>query len=139
MKDRPQNKHEIIRYRDSDDDDDEIRSVRSSPTAKSGKSRVNLEALREKSLEQNLYSTEASLLIVNSCGKSSDINAAQNNAKSAIGNIQAIDVVLPSSSGKAKLSELQTGRSLMESGRIMIIQGGEAFVAVLKSILNLDQ
>ena len=136
MEERPNNKLEIIKYRDSDDDED-IRSVRSSQTVKSGKSSVNLETLREKLMEQSLYSTEATYLIVSSCGKGLDIYAAQKNAKSAIGNIQAIDVVLPSSSGTEKISELQTGQSLMESGRIVIIQGGEALVAVLKCFLRM--
>ena len=132
MEERPQNKHEIIRYWDSDDHED-IRSVSSSQTTKSGKSRVTSKTLREKLLEQNSHSTEAKYLVVIGCGKGLDIYAAQKNAKSAIENIEAIYVVLPSSSGKEKLSELQTGQSPMDSVTNIIIQGGEALVAVVKS------
>ena len=133
-------KHEIgFQSRDSDEDED-TRSVRSSHTTKSScsKSRMNTESLREKLMEQNSYSTEATHEIVSKCGKGLDINAAQKNAKSAIENIQAIDVILPIASGKEKISELQTGQTLMDFVTNMIIQGGEVLVAVVKSNFNLD-
>ena len=114
MEERPNNKHEIVRYRDSDDGE-ETRSVSSSQTAKSGKSRVNSETLREKLMEQNSHSTEAKYLVVIGCGKGLDIYAAQKNTESAIESIQAIDVVLPPSSGKEKLSEFHIRQALMES------------------------
>ena len=84
MEERPNNKHEIVRYRDSDDGE-EIRSVSSSQTAKSGKSRVNSETLREKLIEQNSHLTEAKYLVVIGCGKSLYINAAQKTRNQLLG------------------------------------------------------
>ena len=102
--------------------------------------RLSTETLRGKLMDTDpdSCSYEMANSIIEQIGKGMDIKSARSFSQTILGSIQGINVTLPSSSGKERPTEAQTGQALIESVKTMIIQGGEALVAVVKTNFDVD-
>lgn len=100
--------------------------------------RLSSETLRGKLMDNDpeSFSYDMAKSIIEQMGKGLDIKSARSFSQTVLGSIQGISV--PSSSGKEKSTESQTGQALMEYVKSMIIQGGEALVVVVKTNFDLD-
>ena len=104
--------------------------------------RNSSDSLKAKLREPNAYTTDDAIDIVEKSGKGLDIGAAQKLAKSARTTVEGMQITLPKTLGSSKgvtNSDTQVGQALTDHIQNMIVQGGEALVAIVKTNLDLDE
>ena len=103
------------------------------------KSVTGSEKARYQSLQKD-YSTEECYIILSSMGLGYSPDQASRKATSLTENVKSVDLSDPRKmfTGTDKLSDTQVGRNIFEAVRIMIAQGNEPLVSVVKTNYPLD-